>query len=108
MVETGLPVPLTLLNRVNSSTIEFRDAATPDDEAKPAGTLGCEIWRVVGAAPPASDKEYEFVTLDTASPYVAFYEPSNAGKKVFYFLRWKSKNGDTGEWSETVEATING
>lgn len=89
-------------------TIYFRDSATPDDEAKPKGMLGCEIWRYIGATPPASDGEYEFVTLDTASPYVAFYQPADAGKKVFYFLRWVSKNGDKGGWSEAVEATING
>ena len=32
----------------------------------------------------------------------------NAGKKVYYLLRWLSKSGMRGEWSETIEATING
>lgn len=89
-------------------TIHFRDSATPDSEAKPKGMLGCEIWRHIGNAPPASESDYEFVALDTASPYTAFYTMADAGKMVYYALRWKSKNGDTGEWSETVEATVNG
>lgn len=89
-------------------TIHFRDSATPDTEAKPQGMLGCEIWRTVGDAAPASDDDLQFVTLDTASPYVAFYTMADAGKKVSYLLRWVSKSGEKGEWSETVEATVNG
>ena len=88
--------------------IHFRDSNTPDSEAKPKGMLGCEIYRHIGNAPPASEADFDFVTLDTGSPYVAFYTMADAGKKVYYILRWKSKNGETGEWSETIEATING
>jgi hypothetical protein len=33
---------------------------------------------------------------------------ADAGKKVFYLLRWVSNSGETGEWSETIEATVNG
>ena len=88
--------------------IHFRDSNTPDSEAKPKGMLGCEIYRHIGNAPPASEADFDFVTLDTGSPYVAFYTMADAGKKVFYQLRWISKSGERGEWSETVEATING
>lgn len=88
--------------------IAFRDANTPNSEAKPDGMLGAEIWRYIGDTPPESYKSYEFVTLDTASPYDCYYDASDANKKVYYILRWKSKNGELGEWSETVEATVNG
>lgn len=88
-------------------TIYFRDSATPDSEAKPEGMLGCEIWRHIGADVPASEDDYQFVTLDTGSPYVAFYTLADAGKKVLYLLRWVSKSGEKGEWSESIEATIN-
>lgn len=89
-------------------TIYFRDSATPDSEAKPKGMKGCEIWRFVGNAAPAADGDYDFVTLDSGSPYVAFYTLENAGKKVWYRLRWISNGSDAGEWSETIEATVNG
>lgn len=89
-------------------TIYFRDSATPDSEAKPKGMKGCEIWRFVGNAAPVADGDFDFVTLDSASPYVAFYTLENAGKNVWYRLRWISNGGDAGEWSETIEATING
>lgn len=89
-------------------TIYFRDSATPDSEAKPKGMKGCEIWRFVGDAAPAAESDLDFVTLDSASPYVAFYQMADAGKKVFYQLRWVSNGDQKGEWSETIEATING
>ena len=94
--------------------VDWKNAALYQDQA-------CEILRLMANklsqdcfnksddnAPPASEDDFEFVTHDTASPYVAFYTMADAGKKVYYILRWKSKNGETGEWGETVEATING
>lgn len=89
-------------------TIYFRDSATPDSEAKPKGMRGCEIWRFTGAGAPASESDFDYVATDTASPYVAFYTMADAGEKVSYLLRWISNSGETGEWSETVEATVNG
>ncbi len=89
-------------------TIHFRDSATPDKKAKPDGMQGCEIWHFIGANAPASADDYDYLATDSNSPYIVFYEASDAGKKVFYQLRWLSKSGERGEWSETIEATING
>lgn len=89
-------------------TIYFRDSATPDSEAKPKGMKGCEIWRFTGNAAPVADGDFDFVTLDSGSPYVAFYTLADAAKKVWYRLRWVSNGDEKGEWSETIEATING
>lgn len=89
-------------------TIYFRDSATPLSEAKPKGVKGAEIYRYVGTSAPTSESDYDFLTIDSGSPYVAFYTMEDAGKKVFYQLRWLSNSGEVGEWSETVEATING
>ncbi|CAN5215555.1 hypothetical protein BH10ACI1_BH10ACI1_27160 [soil metagenome] len=88
--------------------ISFRDSATPDKKAKPAGMLGCEIWRFIGTAPPTAESDYQYVATDTDSPYVSMFQMADAGKKVYYQLRWLSKSGERGGWSETIEATING
>jgi len=88
--------------------IRFRDAANPDKRGKPKGMLGAEIWRKVGGDPPAKDDDYQMVTLDTASPHVIFYDMEDAGKKVWYRLRWVATSGEKGGWSEVVEATVNG
>jgi len=88
--------------------IRFFDEATPTRKAKPDGVMGCEIWVKVGTTPPADISECTFLALDTASPYVADYPGSDAGKTAFYMLRWVTTRGDKGPCSETVAATITG
>ena len=88
--------------------IRFFDEATPTSRAKPAGVMGCEIWVKVGTTPPADSSECTFLALDTASPYVAEYPGTDAGKTAYYMLRWVTTRGDKGPWSETLAATIAG
>lgn len=87
--------------------IHFRDSATPDKKAKPKGMKGCDIYRCVGTV-PTSENDYRYVANDSDSPYTIYYDMADAGKKVYYLLRWVSNSGEVGEWSETIEATING
>jgi len=89
--------------------IRFTDEATPTSRAKPAGIMGCEIWVKVsatGEAAPASADELSFLSMDTASPYVAEYDGANGGKTAHYMLRWVKSGGEKGPWSETISATI--
>jgi len=91
--------------------IRFSDEATPTRRAKPKGVMGCEIWVKVtapGEPAPVSADELSFVTLDTATPYIAEYNGTDGGKTAHYMLRWVRGNGDKGPWSETVSATITG
>ena len=88
--------------------IHFRDTATPDKRAKPKGILGCEIWYYLGTSAPEKDSDYKYIAIATRSPYMINYLPPDAGKTIFYQLRWLSKSGKRGEWSQTVEATVNG
>lgn len=89
-------------------TIHFCDKETPNRRAKPFGMEGCEIWHYIGDAMPNSEKDFRYVETARKTPLRIDYKMEDAGKKVFYLLRWKSKNGERGGWSETVEATING
>ena len=112
-VQTDSPAPATapfgLVDYARlKHLIHFRDSETPDRKAKPAGMQGCEIWRYTGNTPPVSDKDFDYLATDTDSPYTANYDLQDAGKKVYYLLRWLSKSGERGEWSETIEATVNG
>jgi len=89
--------------------IRFSDEATPTRRAKPAGVMGCEIWVKVAATgepAPTSADELRFITLDTASPYIAEYDGADGGKTAHYMLRWVKSSGEKGPWSETVSATI--
>ena len=47
-------------------------------------------------------------TRKQASPYLAGYDPADAGKTAHYFLRGVNTRNQTGPWSETVTATIPG
>jgi hypothetical protein len=89
-------------------TINFRDAAMPDSIKKPDGVLGAEIWLKIGGDAPVDNKECQYLATDTATPYLNTFGAGDAGKTAWYLLRWVSKNGDKGDWSEAVGATVNG
>lgn len=104
---SGVPFLLIELSKLRQ-ILSFRDTATPDSEAKPKGMLGCEIYYFIGTEKPQSYDDYKFLALDTASPYTAIFKAEDAGKTVRYIARWRSKNGEVGEWSVVFETTING
>lgn len=104
---TSVPFALIELGKLRH-TVNFRDAATPDTDKKPAGILGAEIWYKIGGTAPTDNKECQFLALDTVTPYVAKFDGADAGKTVYYLLRWQSKNGDKGDWSDVAQATVNG
>ena len=87
-------------------TIAFADEATPTRTAKPAGVMGAEIWVKVGDPPPSGPGELGFLSLDTRTPFVAYYLGADGGKTAHYMLRWVSTTGAKGPWSETASATI--
>ena len=102
-------VPFALINFGKlRHTINFRDKSTPDTDKKPDGILGAEIWLKVGGDAPVDNKDCQYIATDTATPYVYTFDGADAGKTAWYLLRWISKNGDKGDWSEAVAATING
>ena len=106
---TSRPVGVVDTSQRLRHEIRFSDEATPTKRAKPAGVMGCEIWVKVsaaGEAAPAGADELSFVSLDTASPYIAEYNGSDGGKTAHYMLRWVKSSGDKGPWSETISATI--
>ena len=62
----------------------------------------------VGTTPPASESDLHFLATDTRTPYVAQFDPANAGKTAYYWLRWENNKGETGPWSALVSATVTG
>lgn len=88
-------------------TIDFRDEAAPNIKRRPAGAVGCEIFIKIGGSSPVDESECDFLTLDTATPYLAVFDGADAGKTAHYMLRWRLKDG-TSPWSTTISATITG
>lgn len=90
--------------------IKFVDETSPTTglTGKPEGVHSCFIYRKIGGAPPVDLSECQFVAQDTASPYLATYTGADAGKTVYYILRWANAKGEMGPISETVAATVTG
>lgn len=109
---TPSPVPTTKpAGTVDTSkrlqhTINFYDSEGTGI-AKPEGVRGCQIWLKIGS-PAASPKELSFIATDTKTPYTHEFEGADAGKMVYYWLRWENTRGETGPWSEPIQATVTG
>lgn len=89
--------------------VSFRDSATPDSKAKPKNAFGCDIWyKIGGDAPVDVEKECTQAGIDRSSPYLMEFEGADAGKTVYYFLRWIALDGSKGAWSPMFTATITG
>lgn len=107
------PVPTTKpVCKVDTSnrlehTISFVDELTVTSRAKPDGVRGCQIWGKIGS-PAMSTTELTYIATDTATPYVFHFTVEDAGKPVYYWLRWENTRGETGPWSDVVMATITG
>lgn len=88
--------------------ISWTDSADLGNKKKPRGAMGAEIWVKIDGPPPGDEKDCVFLTLDAFTPYLAEYEPSDAGKMAHYMLRWRMRDGSVGGWGETESATITG
>jgi len=89
-------------------TINWTEATTPDNKRRPRGAMGAEIYVKIDGPPPTDEKQCTFLTVDSATPYVAQYDGSDAGKMAHYMMCWRMRDGSTGAWSETISATITG
>lgn len=87
-------------------TISWSDQAADGNKRRPRGAMGAEIWVKIDGPPPGSEKDCTFLTLDSATPYLAEFDAADAGKMAHYMIRWRMQDGSVGAWGETVSATI--
>ncbi|HEY4787624.1 MAG TPA: hypothetical protein VIH57_16315 [Bacteroidales bacterium] len=74
-------------------------------KGKPEGVHGCEIYYRMGEA-GESDSEYTFLATETKSPYLLTFKMPDAGKMVYYMLRWVNTRGKPGPWSKVISAIV--
>lgn len=86
--------------------VQFRDENSTKKAAKPKGAHGCEIWVSVGDSVPTSASGYQFVAMRTRTPYRHQHAETDVGKTAFYRLRWQNAKGQSGPWSDVVQAKI--
>ena len=110
-VKTKTPVPTTKpIGQVDTShrlehTISFIDE--DGSMGKPDGVRGCQIWFKINT-PAIDPSELSYMATDSATPYNYKFNGENAGKPVYYWLRWENTLGEAGPWSDVVMATITG
>ncbi|MEK6642907.1 MAG: hypothetical protein AABZ08_03295 [Planctomycetota bacterium] len=112
---TPIPAPTTRpLVKVDFSLrlthrLSFADEGTPQRRTKPNGVIGAEVWvklAAPGEALPTGPGDLKFLLLATRSPAIVEYSGNEAGKTAHYMVRWLSRRGDPGPWSETASATV--
>ena len=86
--------------------IHVADETTPKRAAKPAGVRLCQLWMHVGDPQPADPTGYTFVRNLTRTPYLDVHPAADAGKTVYYLLRWENAKGDAGPWSDVLTAKV--
>lgn len=105
-VPTSKPIAQVDTSQRLQHTISFTNE--DGSVAKPAGVHGCQIWMKVGGTAPTDPSELSYVATDTATPYVLKFKGEDAGKNVYYWLRWENTRGEAGPWSDAVMATVTG
>jgi hypothetical protein len=111
---TASPVPTTRPVMIIDTSERFRhsvgfaDEGTPTKKAKPAGVAGAELRNFVGATPPVDPDDFVFVAIDTKTPQLWEFDPSEAGQMAHWVARWINTRGEAGPWSDVVSATVPG
>lgn len=106
------PVPVTTpVGEIDNSQrlqhrLRFRDAGAAN-KRKPHGVRGCEIWCVIGPE-PLGPAQARYLGTATRSPFIAAFNPADAGKTAHHYLRWVNTRNQPGPWSATHAATISG
>jgi hypothetical protein len=105
---TGRPILKVECERLRH-TLRWADVNSPTSRAKPPGVLGAEIKMAktaIGAATPTDPALFDFIALDTATPYIQEFAGADGGKNAHYIARWVNLAQQHGPWSETVSVTV--
>lgn len=112
LVPTPIPAPTTApiltvdFSNRGEHSVNFKDELTPNSKAKPAGVVGCAIYRKVTDVQPAGISTMEYVGTSSSSPQRLVYEESQYGSQVFYVGFWETAKGLRGPMSDFTNATI--
>jgi hypothetical protein len=83
---------------------EFGESAT--SKAKPAGQHGIEIAWVISDTPPTSYADLVHSSFATHSPLILSFDLADAGKRLWFAVRWENTTGAKGPWTEIMSVVI--
>lgn len=90
-------------------TVSWVDSSTPTKKSKPPGVAGLELRMALttqGEATPTDVTTFQFMAIDSATPYTVEFAPADGGKNAHFIGRWVNSSGQHGPWSETVSMTV--
>lgn len=105
---TTRPVLQADTRQPNRLTIAFADEGTPTKKAKPAGVTACLLQFKKGGTAPAADADWEFLAIDSGTPYVAEFDSADAGAAVWVRGCWINSRQQRGPWSNTLSTRVPG
>jgi hypothetical protein len=83
------------------------DSTTPTRRSKPAGVVGCLLYRSVGTVPATDPSQIAFNGMFTRTPAdLPDFDSSDVGKVASYVARWTNAKGEEGPWSDIVTKTV--
>ena len=94
-----------------NATLGYRDTASPAGKAKPAGSIGVELWANIGTVAATDPAQCQFAGTITKSPFAQAYAAASVGKVVTYFARFSTRSGpggiaQVGPWSAPLTYNI--
>lgn len=100
-VPTPVPAPTTAPILAIESAIPLQQTlryAEPGaaGKYKPAGVIGCEVFRSVGTVAATDPAQASYVGTVTKAPFKQSFVSSEQGKVVTYFARWSTRSGPGG------------
>jgi len=102
--------PYSKVDALEGSRVEFTNR-TDEDSSRASvhpDADGLEVRYVVGTTPPATWKDCPEKDFSSKAKFTTELDPSNAGKKIYAFLRWRNNSNPekSGPFGDMITTTI--
>ena len=87
--------------------ITLLDSAS-NKHAHPHGASACEVWQKIGGAAPVEASELTYIGSTSNAVFATDFVGTDAGKPVYYWMRWVNSRNEKGNWSPMFSANVQG
>ncbi len=76
--------------------------------ARPHGVSACEVWQKIGGVTPVDASELSYIGSTSNAVFATDFPGVDAGKMIYYWMRWVNSLNEKGTWSPVFSATVQG
>jgi hypothetical protein len=105
-VPASVPVLAVVGMRQGLQEVRVTDEATPSRRARPAGSAGMLLFRIVADEAVTDPEQARFLAFTGRTSFECLYGPADNGKTATYFARWTNAKGEVGPWSQPMPVSI--